>query len=132
MRYIADELDSPQGLAARSLISELIRSPELAGAVRPHLADPAPAWVLEVLRRAAVHGHVPAAALTPRVAGVGPDIIRAHAIIHGTPVPDTVLNEIVDTVLLPLLENYTPFNNRQNPTSKPSKHHNKIAESGQQ
>jgi AcrR family transcriptional regulator len=108
MRYVADELDSPTGLAARSLISELIRSPELAGAVRTHLADPAPVWVLEVLRRAAVHGHVPAAALTPRVAGVGPDIVRAHAIIHGTPVPDSVLSEIVDAVLVPLLDGYAP------------------------
>lgn len=108
LRHIADDLDSPKGVAVRSLISEMIRSPELASAVRPHLADPAPVWILEVLRCAAVHGEVPAAALTPRIAAVGPDLIRAHVVLNGTPVPETVLTEIVDCVLLPLLRDYTP------------------------
>jgi AcrR family transcriptional regulator len=108
LRHIADDLDSPKGVAVRSLISEMIRSPELANAVRPHLADPAPMWLLEVLRRAAVRGEIPATALTPRVAAVGPDLIRAHVILNGTPVPDTILAEIVDFVLLPLLLDYKP------------------------
>jgi len=106
LRQVASDLDSPAGVAVRHLIAELVRTPELTQAVRPHLDDPVIPSVMEVLRRAAVRGHIPVTALTPRVAGVGPDILRTHAIGHGTPIADSVVVEIVDLVLLPLLRGY--------------------------
>ncbi|MDT7624700.1 MAG: hypothetical protein QOF99_5601 [Pseudonocardiales bacterium] len=103
LRHEADSLDGASGAAARGLMAELVRTPELARVVRPFLADPFLAPMMEVLRRAAVRGEIPVAALTPRIAAVGPDIVRQHAMINGTPVPPEVLVEVVDDVVLPLL-----------------------------
>ena len=102
----ADDLAGPTGVAARSLIAEFVRTPELTDAIAPHLEDPVIGPISEVLRRAAVRGEFPAAALTPRVAGVGPDMLRSYAIVHGVPIPDAIVTEIVDLVLLPLLTGY--------------------------
>jgi AcrR family transcriptional regulator len=103
LRQEADSLDGASGAAARGLMAELVRTPELARVVRPFLADPLLAPMMEVLRRAAVRGEIPVAALTPRIAAAGPDIIRQHAMINSTPIPPEVLVEVVDGVILPLL-----------------------------
>ena len=106
LRQVAADLDSPAGIAVRNLIAELVRTPELTQAIRPNMDDPVIPPILEVLRRAAVRGQIPVTALTPRVAGVGPDILRTHAIISGTPIADPVVVEVVDLVLMPLLRGY--------------------------
>jgi AcrR family transcriptional regulator len=106
LRQIASDLGSPTSVAVRHLIAEFVRTPELTQTINPHLDDPVIPPILEVLRRAAVRGQVPVGALTPRVAGVGPYILRTHAIISGTPIADPVVVEIVDLVLLPLLRGY--------------------------
>ena len=107
LRQTADDMAGPAGVAARSLIAEVVRSPELKQAIGPAPPDPAIAPILEVLRRAALRGEVPAAALHPRVAGVGPDLLRSYALLNELPIPEAVLIEIVDLVLLPLLDRYT-------------------------
>jgi AcrR family transcriptional regulator len=107
LRQITGSLDSPIGGAVLALISECIRAPELAEALRPHIVLPFTGQLMEVLRRAAVRGQIPATALTPRVTMVGPDLLLTHAIISGPVVPDTVVVEIVDLVLLPLLRGYS-------------------------
>jgi len=106
MRQVASDLDSPAGIAVRSLIAELVRTPELTKAIRPNTDDPVIPPILEVLRRAAVRRQISVTALTPRVARVGPDLLRTHAIISGTPIPESIVVEIVDLVLLPLLRGY--------------------------
>jgi hypothetical protein len=62
---------------------------------------------MEVLRRAAVRGQIPAAALTPRVTMVGPDLLLSHVVTNGPSVSDAVVTEVVDLVLLPLLRGYS-------------------------
>jgi hypothetical protein len=57
-----------------------------------------------VLRRGAVRGEVRAAALTPRIASVGPDLLRQYFLVHPAPIPDRVLIEIVDDVIIPLIQ----------------------------
>jgi hypothetical protein len=47
------------------------------------------------------------AALTHRIASVGPALLRQHFLIHGAPVPDSVLVEIVDDVMMPLVSVHT-------------------------
>ncbi|MGH3672040.1 MAG: TetR-like C-terminal domain-containing protein, partial [Pseudonocardiaceae bacterium] len=59
--------------------------------------------VLEALRRGAARGEVRPSALTPRIASVGPELLRQHVLVHGTPVPEQVLIEIIDEVVLPLI-----------------------------
>jgi AcrR family transcriptional regulator len=99
----ANGWDGVSAAAARGLMAELVRTPELARAVRPFLADPLLAPMMEVLRRAAVRGEVPVAALTPRIAAVGLDVVREHAMINSPPIPEEVLVEVIDDVVLPLL-----------------------------
>lgn len=107
LRQVAADLAAPTNIAIRSLIAELVRTPELTEQIRPHMDDPTLAPILEVLRRAAVREQIPVAALTPRVAGVGPDLLRSHTILNGIPIPDPVVVEILDFVVLPLLRGYT-------------------------
>jgi AcrR family transcriptional regulator len=103
LETVSDDLAGPMGAAARGLIAEVVRSPELAEILRRQFTDPVLAPTLEVLRRAVVRGEAPAAALTPRVAGVGSELLRQHFMLYGAPVPREVLVEIVDQVVLPLL-----------------------------
>ncbi|WP_445185379.1 TetR/AcrR family transcriptional regulator [Pseudonocardia sp. Cha107L01] len=114
LRHVADDLGGPVGQAVRHLIAELVQSPELTRTIRPFMVDPVLPPILEVLRRAAVRGQIPVAALIPRVAGVGPDMLRAHVLINPTPIPDSVVVEIVDLVLLPLLRGYREAPTGQN------------------
>jgi Tetracyclin repressor-like, C-terminal domain len=107
LRQIVGTMDSPNGDAVLGMVAELIRAPELAEALRPHISVPFTGSIMEVLRRAAVRGQIPAAALTPRVAMVGPDLLLTHVICNGTTVPDAVVIEIVDLVLLPMLRGYS-------------------------
>jgi AcrR family transcriptional regulator len=106
LRQTADILDSHIGGAVLALISECIRTPELAEALRPHIVLPFTGPLMEVHRRAAVRGEIAATALTPRVTMVGPDLLLAHAIVDGPAAPAAVVTEIVDLVLLPLLRGY--------------------------
>jgi AcrR family transcriptional regulator len=103
LNNVAETLVGPSGAAARGVIAEIVRNPDLARVIRPFLVDPVIAPTLEVLRRAAVRGDIPVGALTPRVAGVGTDLLRQYVLINGGPIPPEVLDEILDQVVLPLL-----------------------------
>jgi AcrR family transcriptional regulator len=108
LRQTVGSLDSPIGGALLALVAESIRAPELADALRPNIVLPFTEPIMEVLRRAAVRGQIPAAALTPRVVMVGPDLLLTHVITHGrSAVPDAVVVDVVDLVLLPLLRGYS-------------------------
>jgi hypothetical protein len=50
-----------------------------------------------------VRGEVRPSALTTRIASVGPDLLRQHFMAYRSPIPDRVLIEIVDDVILPLI-----------------------------
>ena len=103
LRDASCETSGPAGAAARGLIAEVVRAPELGALVDRHLADPVVPATLEVLRRAVVRGEVSPAALAPRVASVGGDLLFLHFLLHGTSAPESVLVELVDQVVLPLL-----------------------------
>lgn len=103
LRGFANLLNGPSGEAVRGLISETIRDPDLMEIVRIRFIDPSVSLFLDVLRRGAVRGEVRATALTPRIARVGPDLLRQHFLVHRSPIPDQVLVEIVDEVVLPLV-----------------------------
>jgi AcrR family transcriptional regulator len=96
-------LNGPSGEAIRGLMAEVIRNPDLREIIRIRFVDPGVMVVLEALRRGAARGEVRASALTPRIAGVGPELLRQHVLVHGTPVPEQVLIEIIDEVVLPLI-----------------------------
>jgi AcrR family transcriptional regulator len=103
LRAAATLLNGPSGEAARGLMAETIRDPDLMEAIRLRFVDPGVELFLTVLRRGAARGEVRTSALTPRIASVGPDLLREYFLVHRSPIPDQVLIEIVDEVLLPLV-----------------------------
>ncbi|GAB3449462.1 TetR/AcrR family transcriptional regulator [Actinophytocola sediminis] len=102
LRQCADLLAGPRGDLVRGLIPEVLRNPEL-GAARARIATLSDDPMLTVLRRAADRGAVRPSAVTPRVAGVATALVREHFLLHDAPIPDEVIVEIVDQVLLPLV-----------------------------
>jgi hypothetical protein len=103
LRGFAKLLNGPSGEAIRGLMAETMRNPDLMEVVRVRFIDPGVGLFLEVLRRGAVRGEVRASTITPRIASLGPDLLREHFMVHRTPIPDRVLIEIVDEVIIPLI-----------------------------
>jgi AcrR family transcriptional regulator len=103
LRAAAAWLNGPSGEAARGLMAETIRNPDLMEAIRLRFVDPSIERFLTVLRRGAARGEVRASASTPRIASVGPDLLRQYFFVHHSPIPDHVLIEIIDEVVLPLV-----------------------------
>ncbi|MGH3773377.1 MAG: TetR/AcrR family transcriptional regulator [Pseudonocardiaceae bacterium] len=103
LRGFANLLNSPSGEAIRGLMAETIRDPDLMKVIRSRFVDLNIEAFLDALRRGAARGEVRATALTPRIASVAPDLLRQHFLVHHTPIPDRVLIEIVDEVVLPLV-----------------------------
>ncbi|HEY4008078.1 MAG TPA: TetR/AcrR family transcriptional regulator [Pseudonocardia sp.] len=95
--------DSPSGEATHGLMAEVIRHPELMREVRLRFIDPTIAQVLDRLRRGVVRGEVRPSALTYRIASLGPALLRQHYLLYGAPIPESVVIEIVDEVLMPLV-----------------------------
>lgn len=102
LRAFADLLNGPSGEAIRGLMAETIRNPDLMDAIRIRLIEPGVSGFLDILRRGAVRGEVRASALTLRMASVGPDLLRQHFLMYRS-IPDQVLFEIVDEVIIPLI-----------------------------
>ena len=103
LRGFATLLNGPSGEAIRGLMADTIRNPDLMEVVRVRFVDPGVGLFLEVLRRGAARGEVRATALTRRIASLGPDLLREYFLVHRTPIPDRVLIEMVDEVIIPLI-----------------------------
>jgi AcrR family transcriptional regulator len=103
LRGFATLLNGPSGEAIRGLMADTIRNPELMDVVRARFIDPGVNLFLDVLRRGAARGEVRATALTPRIASLGPDLLREYFLVHRSPIPDRALVEMVDEVIIPLI-----------------------------
>lgn len=103
LRGFAKLLNGPSGEAVRGLMAETIRNPDLMEIIRIRFVEPGINVFLDVLRRGAVRGEVRPGALTSRIASVGPELLRQHFLAHRSPIPDQVLIEIVDEVIMPLV-----------------------------
>jgi AcrR family transcriptional regulator len=103
LRGVANLLNGPSGEAARGLLAETIGNPELMEVFQSRFIDPGVELFLDALRRGVARGEVRTSALTSRIASVGPDLLRQYFLLHRSPVPDQVLIEIVDEVVLPLV-----------------------------
>ena len=101
-RGAASLLAGPAGVAIRGLVGDALHDPELAGQLRGYTRGRSMAALREVLRRAGERGELSPEAITPRQLEVGLSVLRFHFLVHGAPVPDTVVVEIVDEVVLPL------------------------------
>jgi AcrR family transcriptional regulator len=84
--YFAETRTAPQDLRERFLVARGV-----------------PTGLDEILRRAAIRGEIDPARLTPRRTRLAFDLLRHELLMTQQPVPQTVIEEIVDDIALPLL-----------------------------
>jgi AcrR family transcriptional regulator len=96
---------SPRGAILRDLLAAAADEPALLHLLRERAGDSAmtAAW-FTVLSRAVARGEAPPEAVHPRVAALPMTLLRGEFALRGVPtVPDEVVVEIVDEILLPLV-----------------------------
>jgi AcrR family transcriptional regulator len=102
-RSSAEMLAGPAGTAIRGLMSDALREPELAAQLRRYTRGRSVAAMEEVVRQALERGELLPSPITARQLEAGLSVMRFHFLTHGPPVPDQVIVEIIDEVVLPLL-----------------------------
>lgn len=101
LRQVAETMRSHTGDAARACLSPGVDD-ELAAAIRSRLLAPRKAAMLEIFKRGVARGEVRRAAVTPRIAELGPMLLHGELLQRGD-ISDEAVVEIVDTIVMPLL-----------------------------
>jgi AcrR family transcriptional regulator len=103
LRRNAELLAGPAGEALRGLLGDVLRDPTRTAELRQHSQGAGRKAMQEIARRAAERGEIDSSAVTPRRLEVGQAMLRQHFLFNGVPIPDSVIVEIVDEVIVPLL-----------------------------
>jgi AcrR family transcriptional regulator len=103
LRTAADLLAGPGGEALRGLLSDALTDPSRTLELRNHSRGTGHRAMQEIVRRAAERGEINADAINPRRLDVAQAMLREQFLFHGA-IPDAVLVEIVDEIVLPLLQ----------------------------
>lgn len=103
LRATARQLAGPPGQALRGLLSDALRDEGRAEQIRDYARGASQRLLQEIVRRAGERGELDASAVTTRQLETGHALLRFHFLIHGAPIPDSLIVEIVDEVVLPLL-----------------------------
>ena len=104
----ARQLSGPAGVAIRGMLGDALRAPELHAELRRYTRGRSITALRDVLRRAGQRGDLTPESITPRQLETGMSVLRFHFLVHGAPIPDTVVVEIVDEVVLPLFRAAAP------------------------
>ena len=103
LRTVADRLAGPAGQALRGVLSDALRDESRAAQLREHARGTSLQTMREIVRRAGTRGELDPDAITSRQLETGHALMRYHYLFNGPPIPDDVIVEIVDDVVLPLL-----------------------------
>jgi len=103
LRRAAARLDGTFGQAARGLMAETLADPDRTATVRATMFVARNRYLTEILNRAVAREEIPASAIKPHIIGLAPALVDHHFLMHGAPIPEEVLTNIVDDILLPLL-----------------------------
>ncbi|MFD7919974.1 TetR/AcrR family transcriptional regulator [Streptomyces sp. NPDC059740] len=103
LRQLSARLAASQGDILRGLLTEVMHDPEFARLVRERVHTAGPGSIQVVLRRAVARGEIAPWVPASRRATVAIDLLRNHYLLHGAPIPEDVISEIMDEVYLPLL-----------------------------
>jgi AcrR family transcriptional regulator len=101
LRRIAELLDGPVGEALRGVLSDVVHDPDRTARLRQNSQGIGRKAMQEVLRRAVERGEIRSEAVTPQRLEVPQAMLRHHFLFLGT-IPDHVITEIVDEILVPL------------------------------
>jgi AcrR family transcriptional regulator len=102
LRQAAGLLTGPTGEALRGLLSDVLRDSARTAQVRRNSRRAGRRTMQEITRRAIERGEIDASAVTPRRLDVGQALLRDYFLFSGDPIPDEVIVDIVDDVILPL------------------------------
>jgi AcrR family transcriptional regulator len=98
LRQAAEQFNGPVGEALRTVVFEAVtddwlqdRGPGAATGLMRALAE-----------RAGERGELDPTKITERALEAGPALLRYHFLFRGTPIPDQVVVQIVDEVIIPL------------------------------
>ncbi|MER7013070.1 TetR/AcrR family transcriptional regulator [Saccharopolyspora sp. NPDC000359] len=101
LRHHAEVLAGPAGEALRGLLGDVLADEDRMVRLRRFSRARGRRTMAEVIRRAVERGEVPAEVPARRLE-VGQAMLRQQFLFGGTPIPDEVIVEIVDDVLVPL------------------------------
>jgi AcrR family transcriptional regulator len=102
LRQGAELFTGPAGEALRGLLSDALRDGARTAELREHSQGNGRRIMREVTSRAVERGEIKADAITPRRLDVAQAMLRQQFLFEGVPIPDHVLVEIVDEVIVPL------------------------------
>ena len=104
LRLSAGLLLGPAGEALRGVLGDALSDPVRTRELRRRSRSTGRLAMQEITRRAVARGEIAAAAVTPRRLDVGQSMLRQQFLVGGAPIPDLVITEIVDEILLPLFQ----------------------------
>ncbi|MFG1964551.1 TetR/AcrR family transcriptional regulator [Nonomuraea sp. NPDC049028] len=102
LRRTAEALAGPAGEAMRGLLSEALGDESRAATFREHSQGTGRRLMREIVRRAVERGEVAPEDVTPRRLDAGQALLRQHFLFQGLPIPDELLVQIADEVMVPL------------------------------
>lgn len=103
LRQTAQLLTGPAGEALRGIIGDAVRDPRRTTEIRRRSERGTGKVMVEITRRAVERGEISARNVSPRRLEAGHAVLRQYFLIHGAPIADELIVEIVDEVMLPLL-----------------------------
>lgn len=103
LRVMLAAINSRTGCVIQSFMFDNSVDKALVEQVKKRAMEPRQRMLIDVLERGRERGEVRADAVNPRTAEVGPALIVHQYLMHGPPVPDAFVVQLVDEVLLPLL-----------------------------
>ncbi|HSK95466.1 MAG TPA: TetR-like C-terminal domain-containing protein, partial [Euzebyales bacterium] len=103
LRGIAELLAGPAGEALRGVLSDVLPDPVRTAQARHRTQGSGRRAMAEIARRAVDRGEVHPAAVTPRRLDAGLALLRQQVLFGSVPLPDEVIVEIIDEVVIPLL-----------------------------
>jgi AcrR family transcriptional regulator len=102
LRRTAEALAGPAGEAMRGLLSEALGDESRAATFRENSQGTGRRLMREIVRRAVERGEVAPEDVTPRRLDAGQALLRQHFLFQGLPIPDELLVQIADEVMVPL------------------------------
>ncbi|HLU72433.1 MAG TPA: TetR/AcrR family transcriptional regulator [Nonomuraea sp.] len=103
LRRTAEILGGPAGEAMRGLLAEALGDETVARTFRENSQGAGRRMMAEIARRAVERGEIRAESVTPLRLDTGQALLRQHFLFQGPPIPDRLVVDIVDEVLVPLL-----------------------------
>ena len=105
---VARRADSMMSEAIAGVMGEAFRHPEVTALLRERLdSAPLSKGIWSIVDRAIERGELADVLIPPRALRLPLDLIRAEAIVCGSPVAEETIVELVDNVYLPLLKGLT-------------------------